>query len=88
MYESLDNFDNRKPKPGYSTLTLRKKGKHKSSWHINEKFSTTLCTVSGLNCDVKRNVIEVNFLVDKLMFGFAIKCAVVDRYTGRLVSRG
>lgn len=67
IYESLDNFDNRKPKPGYSTLTLRKKGKHKSSWHFSEKFSVTLCSISGLNCDVKKNT-EVSRNVYITMF--------------------
>lgn len=55
VYESLDNFDNRKSKTSYSTMTLRKKGKHKSSWNITENFSITMCTVNRLNCDVKRN---------------------------------
>lgn len=55
VYESLDNFDSRKAKTSYSTMTLRKKGKHKSSWNITDNFSITLCTVNRLNCDIKRN---------------------------------
>lgn len=55
VYESLDNFDSRKPKTSYSTMTLRKKGKHKSAWNITDNFTITICTVNRLNCDVKRN---------------------------------
>lgn len=56
VYECLDNFDIRKSKSTYSTLTLRKKGKHKSSWSIEDNFSLTVCTVNAVNCDMKRNI--------------------------------
>uniref|UniRef100_A0A1Y1N7Q3 PI3K-RBD domain-containing protein n=1 Tax=Photinus pyralis TaxID=7054 RepID=A0A1Y1N7Q3_PHOPY len=55
-YEKINHLDNKKPRSSFSTLTLRKKGKHKSSWNIEENFAITLCTISGLNCDTKRNV--------------------------------
>ncbi|CAH0555330.1 unnamed protein product [Brassicogethes aeneus] len=51
-----------KPKPSYSTLTLRKKGKYKSSLNIEEPFRCTLYTVSRLNCDPKK-VSEVGIQV-------------------------
>ncbi|KAK4875877.1 hypothetical protein RN001_012299 [Aquatica leii] len=54
--EKISTLDNKKPRSSFSTLTLRKKGKHKSSWSIEEHFSITICTISGLNCDTKRNV--------------------------------
>ncbi|KAF5291172.1 hypothetical protein FQA39_LY14414 [Lamprigera yunnana] len=55
-YEKISILDNKKPRSSFSTLTLRKKGKHKSSWNIEENFSITICIISGLNCDTKRNV--------------------------------
>lgn len=55
-YEKINHIENKKPRSSFSTLTLRKKGKHKSSWNIEDDFTITVCTVSGLNCDTKRNV--------------------------------
>ncbi|RZB77474.1 phosphatidylinositol 4,5-bisphosphate 3-kinase catalytic subunit delta isoform, partial [Asbolus verrucosus] len=43
-YEFVDNFD-RKLRSTYSTLTLRKRAKYKSSWDIKKKFSVTLYTI-------------------------------------------
>lgn len=65
VYESLDTFDSRKSKSTYSTMTLRKKGKHKSAWNITDNFSINLCTVNRLNCDVKR---YTEVLSDLFMF--------------------
>ncbi|XP_064211138.1 phosphatidylinositol 4,5-bisphosphate 3-kinase catalytic subunit delta isoform [Tribolium castaneum] len=52
-YESLDNFDHRRMRSTYSTLTWRKRA-HKSAWDIQRKFSVTLNAVSGLNCDMRK----------------------------------
>lgn len=43
-------------KPAKSTSTLRKKGKHKSSWDINDSFQVTLQTISNLNVDTNKTV--------------------------------
>jgi phosphatidylinositol-4,5-bisphosphate 3-kinase len=53
-YECVDNFDNKKMRSTYSTLTWRKRAKYKSAWNITKKFSVTLNTVSGINCDMKK----------------------------------
>jgi hypothetical protein len=62
-YECVDNFDNKKMRSTYSTLTWRKRAKYKSAWNITKKFSVTLNTVSGINCDMKKTneVREINF---------------------------
>lgn len=52
-YECLEVYD-KKNKTNFSTLTLRKKGKNKSSWFVDDKFSITLNTISKLNCDPKK----------------------------------
>lgn len=53
-YECVDNFDTKKMRAGFSTSTLRKKAKYKSAWSIFRKFSVTLYTVSGINCDMRK----------------------------------
>lgn len=55
-YDTISLSDNKKPRSSFSTLTLRKKGKHKSSWNIQEDLTITLSTISGLNCDTKRTI--------------------------------
>ncbi|XP_018318828.1 phosphatidylinositol 4,5-bisphosphate 3-kinase catalytic subunit delta isoform [Agrilus planipennis] len=52
---SLDNFE-KKNRPSFSTNTLRNKKGKSTSWKIVENLRLTICTVSGLNCDTKRNV--------------------------------
>ncbi|KAJ3643840.1 hypothetical protein Zmor_026526 [Zophobas morio] len=52
-YECVDNFD-KKMRPPYSTLTLRKRAKHKSAWNIEKRFSVSLNIVSGINCDLRK----------------------------------
>lgn len=52
-YETIGNFDNR-TRNTYSTLTLRKKGKCKSSWEITSNFKITLCQMSKLNLDIRK----------------------------------
>ncbi|XP_044753388.1 phosphatidylinositol 4,5-bisphosphate 3-kinase catalytic subunit delta isoform isoform X2 [Coccinella septempunctata] len=52
-YECIGNFD-KKPRPSYSTLTLRKKGKCKSAWDLISNFRLTLSKLRKLNLDPKR----------------------------------
>ncbi|XP_057663838.1 phosphatidylinositol 4,5-bisphosphate 3-kinase catalytic subunit beta isoform [Diorhabda carinulata] len=55
-YECLDIFENRKVHSTSfgSTNTLRKKKNGVSSWSINDNFVVKICTVSKLNCDLKK----------------------------------
>ncbi|KAI4460968.1 phosphatidylinositol kinase [Holotrichia oblita] len=52
--DNINHTENKKP--SFSTLTLRKKNKYKSAWSIKDVFKITLNTISGINCDTKRNV--------------------------------
>ncbi|PSN34153.1 hypothetical protein C0J52_10044 [Blattella germanica] len=55
VYENPeDEIKHTRPSP--STLTSRKKGKHVSSWTINEQFTFRITAISRLNCDVNRTV--------------------------------
>lgn len=66
-YETLDNFDHRRMRSTYSTLTWRKRA-HKSAWDIQRKFSVTLNAVSGLNCDIRKtNEVINNFFINSLL---------------------
>lgn len=85
VYESLDNFDSRKAKTSYSTMTLRKKGKHKSSWNITDNFTITLCTVNRLNCDIKRNPEVCNSSFQKKNFRFILNVLLLDWHSSRFV---
>lgn len=49
-YETLNILDINKHRSSTSTLTLRKKGKHKYSWNMEDNFKITISTVSHLNC--------------------------------------
>lgn len=60
-YEKISHFDMKKTRPSFSTLPKRK-GKHKTSWTVRDNFVITLCMLSGLNCDTKRNI-EVIFVL-------------------------
>lgn len=55
VYENAEDIEKR-PRPSFSTLTLRKKGKHLSSWTIDVKFAFKLSAICRLNCDVTRTV--------------------------------
>ena len=46
-------------RPSFSTLTLRKKGKHISAWKIEEPFAFTVNGISRLNCDAAHRTVEV-----------------------------
>lgn len=59
-YEKISHFDLKKTRPSFSTLPKRK-GKQKTSWTVKDNFYVTLCALSGLNCDTKRNI-EVTLL--------------------------
>lgn len=55
----MDNpeLENQKrARPSFSTLTLRKKGKHISAWKLEEQFVFTVNGISRLNCDANRQV--------------------------------
>lgn len=57
VYEHLDDFDLSSSRQSFSTLTLRKnKGKHQSSWTLNDRFSLKICAITRLNTDVNRTV--------------------------------
>ncbi|KAK9873151.1 hypothetical protein WA026_021384 [Henosepilachna vigintioctopunctata] len=53
-YECIGSFD-MKPRPSYSTLTLRKKGKCKSAWDFISNFRLTLTKLRKLNLDTKKS---------------------------------
>lgn len=59
-YETRDALEQKRPRQSISTLTLRKKGKHISSWDLDDKFSCTVSIICRLNCDLSRTV-EVGF---------------------------
>lgn len=58
-------FDNpdadtlQRTRPSFSTLTLRKKGKHISAWKIDDSFFFTVNGISRLNCDAAHRTVEV-----------------------------
>nr|CAD7401329.1 unnamed protein product [Timema poppensis] len=56
LRENSDDSDMKRTRSSFSTLTLRKKGKHMSSWNILEPFTFRVCAISRLNCDVNRTV--------------------------------
>ena len=62
VYENPeDEIKHTRPSP--STLTSRKKGKHISSWTINDKFTFRITAICRLNCDVNR-IVEVKLISD------------------------
>lgn len=46
-------------RPSFSTLTLRKKGKHISAWKIDDPFVFTVNGISRLNCDAAHRTVEI-----------------------------
>ncbi|XP_015181948.1 PREDICTED: phosphatidylinositol 4,5-bisphosphate 3-kinase catalytic subunit delta isoform [Polistes dominula] len=46
-------------RPSFSTLTLRKKGKHISAWKIDDQFTFTVNGISRLNCDAAHRTVEI-----------------------------
>lgn len=60
-YETRDALEMKRPRQSSSTLTLRKKGKHISSWNIEDKFSIEISVLCRLNCDVGR-LVEVHVI--------------------------
>lgn len=59
---SLENheLDNQKrSRPSFSTLTLRKKGKHISAWKIDDQFVFSVNAISRLNCDSAHRTVDV-----------------------------
>lgn len=55
-YETRDSLELKRPRQSSSTLTLRKKGKHVSSWNIEDNFTIEISVLCRLNCDDSRPV--------------------------------
>ena len=49
----------KRARPSFSTLTLRKKGKHISAWKIEDLFLFHVNGISRVNCDVAHRTVEV-----------------------------
>lgn len=49
----------KRSRPSFSTLTLRKKGKHISAWKLDEQFVFNVNGISRLNCDTSHHTVEV-----------------------------
>lgn len=56
VYENPEDLEARPNRPSFSTLTLRKKGKHISAWDIEDPFRFEISAISKLNCDITRPV--------------------------------
>lgn len=65
--DSLDVSDEKRVRTSFSTLTLRKKGKLISSWHINDPFAFQILAICKLNCDSTRSV-EVSVFIKLIKF--------------------
>ncbi|XP_015119435.1 phosphatidylinositol 4,5-bisphosphate 3-kinase catalytic subunit delta isoform [Diachasma alloeum] len=59
LFENPDLDSLKRPRPTFSTLTLRKKGKHISAWKIDDSFVFDVNGISKLNCDAAHRVVEV-----------------------------
>lgn len=57
--ENAEADNLQRARPSFSTLTLRKKGKHISAWKIEEPFAFTVNGISRLNCDAAHRTVEV-----------------------------
>ena len=58
----------KRAKPSFSTLTLRKRGKHISAWKIDDQFMFNVNGISRLNCDAAHRTVEV--ILFKYLFLF------------------
>lgn len=58
-YDNPDADALQRTRPSFSTLTLRKKGKHISAWKIDDSFYFTVNGISRLNCDAAHRTVEV-----------------------------
>lgn len=63
----------KRARPSFSTLTLRKKGKHISVLKIEDQFMFNVNGISRLNCDAAHRTVEVNlfnynFYLDTIFF--------------------
>ncbi|XP_015605201.1 phosphatidylinositol 4,5-bisphosphate 3-kinase catalytic subunit delta isoform [Cephus cinctus] len=59
VYENPELDTMKRARPPFSTLTLRKKGKHISVWKIDEQFTFNVNGISRLNCDAAHRVVEI-----------------------------
>ncbi|XP_014479292.1 PREDICTED: phosphatidylinositol 4,5-bisphosphate 3-kinase catalytic subunit delta isoform [Dinoponera quadriceps] len=58
-YDNPDADTLQRTRPSFSTLTLRKKGKHISAWKIDDSFFFTVNGISRLNCDAVHRTVEI-----------------------------
>lgn len=63
LVENPDLDSSNRPRPTYSTLTIRKKGKHVSAWKIDDWFMFDVNGIYRLNCDAAHRVVEVNSII-------------------------
>lgn len=67
-------------RPSFSTLTLRKKGKHVSAWKIDDPFVFTVNGISRLNCDAAHRTVEVYKFIYKLTSEISMKSILVLQF--------
>ena len=61
IFENPEADSLKRTRPSFSTLTLRKKGKHISVWKIEDQFMFQVNGISRLNCDAAHRTVEVNY---------------------------
>lgn len=87
MVDRENVFDNpesdtlKRARPPFSTLTLRKKGKHISAWKIEDLFVFNVNGISRLNCDAAHRTVEVYFLSDFCHQVITLMGLVINRRT-------
>lgn len=59
IFENPELDTLKRARPSFSTLTLRKKGKHISAWKIEDLFVFNVNGISRLNCDAAHRTVEV-----------------------------
>ncbi|XP_034936238.1 phosphatidylinositol 4,5-bisphosphate 3-kinase catalytic subunit delta isoform-like [Chelonus insularis] len=59
LFENPELDTLKRARPTFSTLTLRKKGKHISAWKIEDWFVFNVNGISRLNCDAANRTVEV-----------------------------
>lgn len=68
LFENPELDTLKRARPTFSTLTLRKKGKHISAWKIEDWFAFTVNGISRLNCDAANRTVEVCYNNNKLFY--------------------
>lgn len=59
IYEIPEIDSLKRTRPSFSTLTLRKKGKHISAWKLDEQFMFNVNGISRLNSDAAHRTVEI-----------------------------